>query len=306
MNIFLDAERRLRATWRFLLAAVVFVAANFAAAGGAMPVGKLWGRLAFESLYRPLLMLLLVLAYAVMLKWLDRVPHGRLRAQGLGFDRPWLRETLVGTLLGIAMVAAAVAGIAVFADVQFSLHSDQGLRLLVFIWMLLPAAMAEEVAFRGYPFQRLVEAGGPWVAIGILSAFFGLVHLGNPNVSTFSTINTIAIGVVLSLAYLRTGALWLPFGIHFGWNFALGELFGLPVSGISMATVVEGNAQGADWITGGAYGPEASAVGSAVIVVGLFAVLWLTRHLPPGDTPTQAAIPGNEIPAAGIQSQEQP
>ena len=102
--------------------------------------------------------------------------------------------------------------------------------------LLLSGALLEEAMFRGYPFQRLVEAVGPVWAVVALSALFGAAHLGNPNASgvlSWAFLNTIAIGVLLALAYLRTRTLWLPFGIHFGWNFALGFVFGLPVSGMN-------------------------------------------------------------------------
>ena len=104
--------------------------------------------------------------------------------------------------------------------------------------VLLVGALAEELMFRGYPFQHLEEGIGAVGAIVVFSVMFGAVHLSNPGASIWGLINTILIGILLSVAYLRTRALWLPWGIHFGWNFALGFLFGLPVSGLRIFNVV--------------------------------------------------------------------
>jgi hypothetical protein len=187
------------------------------------------------------------------------------------------------------MVTVCVIAIGVLGDLSFSvtISGRSGLGFVLVFALLLVAAIKEEVAFRGYPFQRLVESGGPrWgpvLGIGVLSVLFGLVHWHNPGSTLFSTANTVLIGIVLAVAYLRTGALWFPIGIHFGWNFMLGVVFGLPVSGFGdFAVVVQGTAKGPTWLTGGAYGIEASAVATGVIVLSL-AVVWLMYRPPTGD-----------------------
>jgi hypothetical protein len=107
-------------------------------------------------------------------------------------------------------------------------------------------------------------------AIVVLSVLFGAGHLGNPHASFFGVLNTVLVGVLLSIAYLRTKALWLPYGIHLGWNVALGMIFGLPVSGMTAFSVlVKGTASGPKWLTGGEYGLEASLTGTAVILLGI-------------------------------------
>jgi hypothetical protein len=102
----------------------------------------------------------------------------------------------------------------------------------------------------------------------------------NPHVSdnrwvqVFAFSNTLLIGVVLALAYLRTKALWLPWGLHFGWNAALGLIYGLPVSGINQfAVVVKSKATGPEWLLGGSYGLEGGMLGTLVILLGLVYVI---------------------------------
>src|SRR5207245_1439230 len=104
----------------------------------------------------------------------------------------------------------------------------------------------------------------------VLSVLFGAAHIRNPHSTLLGAANTSLVGVFFSIAYLRTRALWMPFGIHFAWNFSLGTLYGLPVSGItSFAAIVHGTALGPSWLTGGDYGIEASATGTAVILLGI-------------------------------------
>jgi hypothetical protein len=91
--------------------------------------------------------------------------------------------------------------------------------------------------------------------------------------------NTLAVGVLFALVRIRSGSLWFSFGLHFGWNLFQGAVFGLPVSGLrEFSTVVTATVHGSLALTGGGYGPEASATCSTVLVVGLPLVWWLTAR----------------------------
>jgi hypothetical protein len=179
--------------------------------------------------------------------------------------------------------------------------------MLLSLWALVAAAMVEEVAFRGYPLHRLMEATGTPAAVVIASCLFGLGHLRNPHASLWGVVNTAEIGVLLALAYVRTRSLWLPWGIHFGWNAMLGVGYGLVVSGYSFSVLVTGSAQGPRWLTGGQYGVEASATTTAVIGLAIVAlVVWVRArpapeiivaetHQPPRITPDAAGDPTSGI-----------
>jgi hypothetical protein len=147
------------------------------------------------------------------------------------------------------------------------------------VFVLACGALAEELMFRGYPFQRLTEAIGPVAAVIVLSSLFGAVHLMNPHASRWGVINTALVGVLLSVTYLRTGALWMPWGLHFAWNATLGLVFGLPVSGLTeFSVLVRAQAEGPAWLTGGSYGIEASATGAVVILLGIGFLVIATRR----------------------------
>jgi len=133
--------------------------------------------------------------------------------------------------------------------------------------LLLLGAVNEELVFRGYAFQRLVDCLGPVAAVVVVSGLFALAHLGNPSRTWVSTLNTMLVGFPLAVAYLRTRALWLSIGIHFSWNFFQGYALGFPVSGITFpATLLRAQSGRLPWLTGGDYGPEGGLIASVVII----------------------------------------
>jgi membrane protease YdiL (CAAX protease family) len=237
--------------------------------------------------FRVLMMVGLLAVYWWMLAAFDHVSENRLSAMGLPGSRIAWRHSLLGLLLGAAAALTTAAIIAWCADlhVQASLHLHRDLPVFiveVFI-VLASGAMAEELIFRGYPFQRLVDAIGAAGAIVVLSVLFGTVHLRNPNASAIGFVNTIVIGAVFAIAYLRTRTLWLPFGIHWGWNAMLGAVIGLPVSGVDMSVAVHSQALGPAWLTGGSYGPEASI--ACTIAIGLLLVVIVSAFRTPSVSP---------------------
>lgn len=293
---------RLLAFARFLLGVVVVVLANVLAGAAARSLGS---ALRFDLLYRPLVTLLLLLGFLLLLKKLDQEEDPPLVALKLSPRVPWLRQFFTGVLLAVLLVALAVAAIALGGDLQMrvhlSAHSLAAAAAVLFV--LVAGALAEELMFRGYPFQRLVEAIGPAASVVVLSLLFGATHLLNPHVSRWAVMDTALVGVLLSLAYLRTGSLWMPWGFHFAWNATLGLVFGLPVSGLTeFAVVLRSQATGPQWLTGAAYGIEASATGAAVILVGIVLLLLLTRRTaaPPESARKQLDNPAGEFPLPSL------
>ena len=235
--------------------------------------------LAFNAVYRPLALVLMLLIFIPMARFLGRDPRSPLETQALDFAPRWRRDLLQGSLLGTGMIVLAVIAIALFGGYHPETLSFDGMavRLLLVLWMGFTAATLEEVAFRGYPFQTLIHAIGSGGATLLFCLLFGAIHLANPHANAFGFTNTALVSFLLALAYLRTGWLWLPIGIHFAWNVALGTVFGLPVSGISeFAVVVKARAEGSPLLTGGDYGIEASLTGTVVILLGIVLVYLLT------------------------------
>jgi uncharacterized protein len=139
--------------------------------------------------------------------------------------------------------------------------------------MLAAGAAGEEICFRGYAFQVLLANYGAFATIIPVGVIFALLHAGNPNASNLGLVNTAGFGILFGYAYWRSRDLWLPIGLHFGWNFTL-PLFGTNVSGLRMkVTGYEMSWSAGTLWSGGDYGPEASLLTSAVLFA-LFAYLW--------------------------------
>ncbi len=183
-------------------------------------------------------------------------------------------------LLGIA-VGAGGAAILMLPPVLFGFAHFEGvpgagfsLRTSVFtLALLFCGAAGEEIAFRGFPLQFLIRGYGAWVSIIGIGALFGLLHSFNPGATPLSIANTAGFGILFGFALIRSHDLWLPIGLHFGWNATLPFLgvelsgFTIQVTGYRLVWKV------GDLWSGGTYGPEASILASAVLVI-LFAIVW--------------------------------
>ncbi len=280
MNALMAEDGRVRAIWRFLGGALFAFIAYFVAIAITVQFSPHPG-LPFDFLFRPVWMVLLLLGFSFLLITSDGAPRP-LPAMGLGL--PWAQDTVVGLLIGAGMVVIAGASIVVGAELQLRavLSMRTLVRIVPVVVVIASGAMAEELAFRGYPFQRLIESTGKWPAVLIMSGLFGSVHLRNPDASLLGFINTVLVGALFCLAYLRTWSLWLPFGLHVGWNATLGLILGLPVSGLrEFAVVVRGSTRNAVWLTGGTYGIEAGLAGTLAIGLGFLALVAFVPKVPP-------------------------
>jgi len=199
---------------------------------------------------------------------------------------PW--EALLGLGLGVGVAMAVILGMFIFGGVRWapdggdpSLYLLEGARSLWFF--TLPAA-AEEILFRGYLFQALAEAWGGLTALWVTSLAFGLIHLTNPNTSVIGIGNIVVAGLFLGAVYLKTASLWWATGAHIGWNWALGFLGDLPVSGLELVNtpMYEPVVGGPQWISGGAFGPEGSILATVLVALATY-LIWKSPAFKPGN-----------------------
>lgn len=147
----------------------------------------------------------------------------------------------------------------------------------------------EELLFRGYYLQNLRDGTGLSIALFLSSAIFALAHLGNFSSSIASSIGIFAAGFFLAYGWIRTGALWLPIGLHIGWNFFQGPIFGFAVSGTPTPSIVVHSVEGPELLTGGGFGPEAGLIVLPLMALGsLF--IWLYTRGRSGE-PSQVELP---------------
>lgn len=202
---------------------------------------------------------------------------------GFHLGSRWLGDFLAGTLGGILLILLTALVVMGLGGFHWERAANIGARqLLTAALMFLGVAFNEELLARGYPFQRLVEGVGPWVGQLVFAALFALMHWGNPGMhgatKAWATVNIALAAILLGFCYLRTRSLALPIGAHLGWNWAQGSLLGFAVSGTTdtkgaWTPVFHGRP---DWLTGGAFGLEASVICTLVCGAAIF-VLWRWR-----------------------------
>lgn len=184
-----------------------------------------------------------------------------------------------GTLVGVLLFACVIVNIAFLGyykvDGMGSLTGAVGL-----FGFMAAAAVTEEVLFRGVLFRFIERGAGTWIAVVVSSVLFGLWHLPNPNASLLGiAIITVGAGGLLAVAYVATRSLWLPIGIHFGWNFAASAIFSTEVSGNGTpAGLLDATTSGPLLVTGGGFGPEASLYSLVFLVLATVVYLWVARR----------------------------
>jgi membrane protease YdiL (CAAX protease family) len=221
----------------------------------------------------------MILAAIIVLKWVDRRP---VKLLGMNLQKAWKRDFGIGVILGIGMISLALASLWIggwvvlsLNDLTFALFGALSKALLLFF----VAALMEELILRGYIFQAFIEGSRVWIAVILLSSVFSLAHLDNPGATIPSSLNIFLAGVLLSVCYLKTRSLWLPIGLHLGWNWMQASFWGMGVSGFHVKwSVFTAEAQGADWISGGDFGAEASIFGTVVIAVFTY-LIWTSKRL---------------------------
>jgi membrane protease YdiL (CAAX protease family) len=288
--IFINSAGRLRSGWRVLIFILVYVALLFLlstvvrvgyAVALQLAPGRNLGRFTEDLVFRLILLVSALLAGYLCNHWLEGLPW---RALGLTLHTRWWRDLGIGSLIGVASLALATAVAAAAGGLRFTASPRTMLlpvvqTLLLSAVLFMFAALAEEALFRGYPLQTLARAKLAWLAVLLTSVPFAAIHLHNPNVvKGFTFINTALAGVWLAVAYLRTRSLWLPLGVHWAWNWALGSLFGLPVSGITTIApnpLLHGTDLGPAWITGGSYGIEGGVACTIALVISTIFIWWL-------------------------------
>lgn len=223
--------------------------------------------------------LLVLLLFSRLLTALEGVGMASL---GLAFNGRWVREFAAGLGIGTGVILGSALLLALAGGVRFRLGPGAGVWPLLSgaLFYLLPA-VNEELAYRGYSFQRVTRRLGGPAALAILSVLFALAHRANPNLSgsvaSLSLVNIGLAGVLLGLAQLRTGSLALPMGIHLAWNWTQGPLLGFGVSGLAeRGLLAPALSRGPLWLTGGAFGLEGSILCTAMAASAcvLVARLW--------------------------------
>lgn len=268
-------EPRLRAGWRLFGQGLllVFNVAIFGALGSALL--SFLNDISFASF---LLISTLVISLAVTIsifiarRYLDRRTFTSL---GLRANKQAVLDVvfgfaLTGLMIGLIFLAEWVFGWLEVESFAWQMESFGNLFASILIMLLIFALVSwqEELISRGYWLQNLSEGLNRSLGVLISSAVFALAHVLNPYLSWLAFGGLFLSGLFLAYGYLRTKQLWLPIGLHLGWNFFEGTIFGFPVSGQYYYQLIRQSTSGPELITGGAFGPEAGLILLPILLLG--------------------------------------
>ncbi|MCX6224016.1 MAG: type II CAAX endopeptidase family protein [Bacteroidia bacterium] len=191
--------------------------------------------------------------------------------------RKGLRQTTCGILLGFGFISLIMLIMWLTGGYKVTGFNSVS-TLWPFLIMAIQAGMVEEIMSRGIIFRIAEEGIGTWWSLLFSAFIFGFMHIWNPNATLFSSVSiALTAGVILAMLYVVTRQLWIPIGLHIGWNFTLGGIYGAPVSGGEPGGILAAHFTGPDWLTGGAFGPEASVI--TVIVFIVFGIYLIRKSI---------------------------
>lgn len=189
----------------------------------------------------------------------------------------WLIELGAGGLIGSALMLIPALILGIFGWVHWRGNPEGITTILTSLLLFAEIAIAEELLFRGFVFQRLISGLGQWPAQFVIAAFFLLTHLSNPgmagSVKMMASINIFLVSILFSLAFIQTKSLAMPLGLHFMANFVQGGILGFGVSGAEQPGLIYPVFSDAPaWLTGGQFGLEASLPGLLCVVITLLLI----------------------------------
>ena len=189
-----------------------------------------------------------------------------------------LKELGLGLGIGAGLQLVMAAVLALLGYLHLEGYNLNVVLLTDGLFSLATAALIEEVMFRAILFKMTEELFGSWIAITIQAFLFGFAHLGNPNATVMASIAImLSAGFLLAGTYMFTRRIWLVLGIHFAWNWVQGPVLGLPISGAPSEGILTPVVNGPEWLTGGAFGVEASVM--TPILCCILGIIFLRKAL---------------------------
>ncbi len=297
-NIFYNhADARVRAGWRIVLFLALFMLFSFI---GQALIKYLNDGIPQTSTYIRNAILVMVAAIAATIavplarKFVDRRSVGSL---GIKWSRHTASDIIFGFVLSGLMALSFFLLVRSLGLIEVSGYQWTTTSLDLSSWAKLSASTAlmgfstllfllgvdavvawwEELVFRGYLFRNMLDGLGAIFAIAISCVLYGVAHITNPDATWLSSGIIIVFGLFRIYGLWATNAIWLSFGAHLGWNFFQGPVFGFGASGNKSAALVQQEPSGADWLSGGAFGPEGSILILPILAVAFLAMRYWVR-----------------------------
>ncbi len=297
-KIFLSPdERRLRAFWRLLLYTILLIGLLLTSGIVAFLLYILFKPgldSEFTLIFSQCSSLLVITGITFLArKFIDR---RSIVSLGLKLDRKGFWDVLAGIsiaffMMGSIYLAEISLGWSKFEGFSWQTENTTTIMGGVLVWLVvfLFVGWQEELLSRGYHLQNIADGLNLFWGVALSSSIFGILHVLNPGASWISTLGIMLAGAFLALPYLLTRQLWLSIGLHIGWNFFEGVVFGFPVSGMNTYRLLRHTVTGPELWTGGKFGPEAGLLLIPALALGVLLVYVYThllfRNTPPGSRP---------------------
>lgn len=274
-------EARLRAGWRIFFHILLMIPIGFLSDAALTVLFPFWR----GGMLQAQLVNLAVMTGSVFIarRWLDKRSFESL---GLKLSPQLWKDLFAGIAItfvqmGFIYIVMSALGWIRFEGFawQFESASAVTLGLVGMLAAFILVGWNEELLSRGYQLQNLADGMNLFWGVVISSAVFGILHLGNPNATWISAVGIFFAGIFLAYGYLRTKQLWLPIGLHIGWNFFEGVGFGFPVSGMDFFRLTRITVAGPELWTGGAFGPEAGLIVLPALALGVALIYAYTKGI---------------------------
>lgn len=257
---------------------IVYFFSNFSSYMSEMEAGTEKGDesiLQFGIIYS-LMGSLIFLFTRVSRKFIDRKSFESLGFSRTGYsNEAWLGFFAALAILGIGSVTLVATGYLSF--IGASLNAAP---LLLEIVIMIVVAFVEELLFRGYLLNNLMQSVNKWGALSITAALFSLFHGSNPDITLFAVVNIFLAGILLGINYIFTKNLWFSIFFHFAWNYFQGPILGYDVSGLKLTSLLQQSTSGPETWTGGPFGFEGSLLCPLLFIISvlIFSYFFIKRY----------------------------
>ena len=234
-----------------------------------IPIEEITNR---ENIYVLIIFQLILAAGTTFLTFLFITDVDKKKFVSLGFFRFRIKKDMIaGILLGLILIGSGFTILYLSGSITIEGLLPDLKYILASIFFYAIISWIEEISFRGYILNNLMDSFNHYVALIVSSVMFAFFHGLNPGLSFLSLFNLFLAGILLGIVFLYTRTIWFALGLHLSWNFFQGPVFGFPVSGISMDGFIKQQQVGSEIITGGSFGFEGSILCSMLLITAIFA-----------------------------------
>ena len=270
--MFTNQEGKLRAGWKILLTFV----ALYGVLQGIVLLLVQWVNV--SSLFWIIVIQNIIFAGGAILIWKMCI-KGSLKDMGLPGATKHIREVIAGLVAGALSMSLIFILLIVTGGAQVKSWTPYFSRdLFAYLMMFIVVGIGEEVLGRGYIMSVMRQTRSTPLVMIVSASLFSLMHMMNPFSGIIPFTNIFLVGMLFAYMYLKSNNIWMPIGYHIAWNYFQGNIYGFPVSGIEVGSLLTTEINAQHVINGGNFGPEGGIVATLVIGMGFIFVRWYYRN----------------------------